>query len=161
MYHVHVTIFTFSSCFLSKTTFALLYYFPWSAVKSKGTAIPVQAWTGPYGSKRLRLPQFLDNRHIKMARLSALPAAFTPEVIPGTHFCRLSQLQGHSVARKIKPLKNSKDHIGNRNRDLMACSAGTQPSVLSCTTFQVQLCLLLRWRLSCCIHYTYIVYELG
>jgi len=26
--------------------------------KGKGTAIPLQAWTGPEGSRRLRLPDF-------------------------------------------------------------------------------------------------------
>jgi hypothetical protein len=26
--------------------------------KCRGTAIPLQAWTGPEGSKRLRLPDF-------------------------------------------------------------------------------------------------------
>ena len=26
--------------------------------EGKGTAIPVQAWTGPQGSRRLRLPDF-------------------------------------------------------------------------------------------------------
>jgi len=26
--------------------------------KGKGTAIPVQAWTGPHDSRRLRLPDF-------------------------------------------------------------------------------------------------------
>jgi hypothetical protein len=26
--------------------------------KGKGTAIPLQAWTGPDGSRRLRLPDF-------------------------------------------------------------------------------------------------------
>ena len=26
--------------------------------KGKGTAVPLQAWTGPEGSKRLRLPDF-------------------------------------------------------------------------------------------------------
>jgi len=35
-------------------------------------AIPVQAWTGCPGSKRLRLPEFIDNGHAKAARLSAL-----------------------------------------------------------------------------------------
>ena len=39
---------------------------------SKGKAIPLQAWTGPEGSRRLRLPDFLDNRHTKVVRLSAL-----------------------------------------------------------------------------------------
>jgi hypothetical protein len=27
-------------------------------VKGKGNAIPLQAWTGPEGSRRLRLPDF-------------------------------------------------------------------------------------------------------
>jgi hypothetical protein len=29
-------------------------------------AAPLQAWTGPEGSRRLRLPEFLDSRHIKV-----------------------------------------------------------------------------------------------
>jgi hypothetical protein len=33
----------------------------------KGTAIPIHAWTGLLG-----LSEFLDNRHMKVARLSAL-----------------------------------------------------------------------------------------
>jgi hypothetical protein len=35
-------------------------------------ANPVRAWTAPVGSRRLRLPEFLDNRHMTVARLSAL-----------------------------------------------------------------------------------------
>jgi hypothetical protein len=38
----------------------------------KVTEMPVQDWTGPYGSRRFRLPEFLDNRHLCMVRLSAL-----------------------------------------------------------------------------------------
>jgi len=40
--------------------------------KGKGKAIPLQAWTGPEGSRSLRLPEFLDSRHMKVVRLSAL-----------------------------------------------------------------------------------------
>ena len=40
--------------------------------KVKGKAIPIQAQTGPVGSKRLKLPEFLDNWHVKVGRLSAL-----------------------------------------------------------------------------------------
>jgi len=29
-----------------------------SSTKGKGKAIPLQAWTGPEGSRRLRLPDF-------------------------------------------------------------------------------------------------------
>jgi len=37
-----------------------------------GKAFCVQTWTGPEGSRRLRLPEFIDNRHMKVARLSTL-----------------------------------------------------------------------------------------
>jgi hypothetical protein len=52
-----------------------------------------------------------------------LPALHTgplypPGNVPGTHFCwRLSQPQGHSVAGKMKSIKNSNDTIGNPTRD--------------------------------------------
>ena len=39
---------------------------------TQGKAIPLQAWTDPEASRRLRLTEFLDNRHIKAVRLSAL-----------------------------------------------------------------------------------------
>jgi len=42
----------------------------WSVKKSE--VIPLQAWTGPLGSSKLRFPELLDNRHMKVARLSAL-----------------------------------------------------------------------------------------
>ena len=51
-----------------------------------------------------------------------------PGNIPGTNFCwRLSlpKGQGHSAAGMITPMKNSNDIIGNRIRDLPACSAGS------------------------------------
>jgi hypothetical protein len=50
-----------------------------------------------------------------------------PGNIPGTHFCkRLSQPQGHSTDGRITSMKNSHDTIGNRTRDLPACSAVPQ-----------------------------------
>jgi hypothetical protein len=56
-------------------------------------------------------------------------AAFTPQNIPGTHFCyRLNQPQGQSAARRIMSMKNSNDTIGYRTRDLPACSAVHQPT---------------------------------
>jgi hypothetical protein len=35
---------------------------------SSSKAIPVQAWTDPEGFRMLRLPEFLDNRHMKVVR---------------------------------------------------------------------------------------------
>jgi hypothetical protein len=43
-------------------------------------AIPLQAWRGQEGSRRLRLPDLLDNRHMKVVRLSAL-RTFVPHKI--------------------------------------------------------------------------------
>ena len=49
--------------------------------------------------------------------------------IPGDQFCwRLSWRQGRSAARSIMSMKNSNDTIGNRTRDLPACSAVPQPT---------------------------------
>jgi hypothetical protein len=39
--------------------------------KGKGKAIPLQAWAGSQGSRRVRLSEYLDNQHMK--------AAFTPQ----------------------------------------------------------------------------------
>jgi hypothetical protein len=37
-----------------------------------GKAIPIQAWTGLWGSRRLTLPEVLDSRHMQVVRLLAL-----------------------------------------------------------------------------------------
>jgi hypothetical protein len=61
---------------------------PNSRVLGKGKAIAFQAWTNPWDSRRLRHPEFLDDQHMKVKRLSAVPpAAFTPRRHPVTHFC--------------------------------------------------------------------------
>ena len=74
-------------------------------------------------------PRFHDNRHMKVVRLPGLRNSrlYPSENIPGTHFCkRLSQPQGHSAAGRIMAMKNSSNTIGNRTRDLPACSAVPQ-----------------------------------
>jgi hypothetical protein len=55
---------------------------------------------------------------------------FTPRKIPGTNFCsRLCRPQGHNAAGRIKLIE--KVHlIGNRTRDLQACSIVPQPTTL-------------------------------
>jgi len=38
----------------------------------KSKTIPIQAWTGPKGFRKLRRPEFLDNWHVKVVRFLAL-----------------------------------------------------------------------------------------
>jgi len=47
--------------------------------KGKGKATPVQAWTGPEGSRRLRLPDLITSAHEG-------DNLYPPRNIPGTHF---------------------------------------------------------------------------
>jgi len=57
----------------------------------------------------------------------------SPGNIPGTHFChRLSRPQGHSEAGRFMLMKNCSDTMGNRTRDLPACSAVPQPTAPPC-----------------------------
>ena len=88
--------------------------------------IPLQAWTGPEASKSLRLSRFQDIRHMKVVRLSALRTGrlYSPENTPGTHFFR-----GWVDPRAI--VRPESDTIGNRTRDLPACSAVPQPTAPS------------------------------
>jgi hypothetical protein len=65
--------------------------------------------------------------------LSALIAGrpLLPRKLPGTHFCqRLSRPQDHSAAGRIRSIEKSNYLIGNRARDLPACSTVPQPTTL-------------------------------
>jgi hypothetical protein len=57
-------------------------------VLSKGKAVPLQAWSGPEGSRKLRLPDFITKAQDggKVASLMQWPP-LPPGNTPGTHFC--------------------------------------------------------------------------
>ena len=94
---------------------ALLGYYN---VKEK--AVPLQACSGPAGSRKLRFPVAQNGGKV-VSLTPWLP--LLPGNTPGTHFCyRLSRPQGHSATRRIMSLKNSSDTIGNRTRDLPVCN---------------------------------------
>ena len=38
----------------------------------KGKSVPLQAWSGPDGSRKLRFPDFMTTAHRKVVRLSTL-----------------------------------------------------------------------------------------
>jgi len=53
----------------------------------KGKAVPLQAWIGPEGSRKLRFPDFMttaqDGGKVSLTHWPPLPPGNTP----GTHFC--------------------------------------------------------------------------
>ena len=56
--------------------------------KGKGKAVPLQAWSGPECSRKLRLPDFMTRaedggKFVSLKHRPPLP----PGNIPGTHFC--------------------------------------------------------------------------
>ena len=67
-------------CFVCSLLFCVLFLLLYvychrvetKLLKSKQKAIPLQALTGRWGSRRLWLLEFLDNRYRKVVRLSAL-----------------------------------------------------------------------------------------
>jgi hypothetical protein len=75
----------------------------------------------PWGFQEVEDPEFQDNRHMEVARLSGN--------ISGIHLCRrLSRPQDRNAAGRIMLMTNSSDAIGNRIRDVPTCSAVPQPT---------------------------------
>jgi hypothetical protein len=66
----------------------------------KGKAVPLQARTGPGGFQEVEAPRFLDSRHMKVVRLSALRIGrlYLQEIFLVLISERLSRPQGHSAA---------------------------------------------------------------
>jgi len=54
----------------------------------KGKAVPLQAWSGPEGSKKLRFPDFTTKAQVggKVVILTHRPP-LPPGNAPGTHLC--------------------------------------------------------------------------
>ena len=55
----------------------------------KGKAVPLQAWSGPEASRKLRFPDFMTTAQDggKVVRLTHRPP-LPPGNTPGTHFCQ-------------------------------------------------------------------------
>jgi len=79
----------------------IVYVFGTGKVTDK--TVPLQAWSGPEGSRKLRFPDYVTTaqdggRVVSLTHRPPLPPGNTP----GTQFCwRLSRPQGHSAIGKI------------------------------------------------------------
>ena len=72
---------------LQTTKFLILHIYVFPYVKGKSKAVPLQAWTGPEVSRKLRFPVFVmtqdGGKVVSLTRRPPLPPGNTP----GTHFC--------------------------------------------------------------------------
>ena len=64
------------------------FAFLFSIQKGKGKSVPLQAWSGPEGSRKLRFPNFVTTAQdggkvVSPTHRPPLP----PGNAPGTHFC--------------------------------------------------------------------------
>jgi hypothetical protein len=84
----NVTPYTYVNCHFGKKTASDLGRICKGKGKSKGKAVPLQAWSGPEYSGNLRYPYFVTTAQ-NGGRLSALRTGrFYPSGnTPGTHFC--------------------------------------------------------------------------
>jgi hypothetical protein len=91
-------------------------------------AIPLQALTGPEGSRRLRLPDF---KTISTWRWQGcqpyVPAAFTPSKYSWYSFLIEAESTPGPQCDRKDVNKKSSDTIGNLTHDLPVCSAVPQP----------------------------------
>ena len=60
----------------------------WTDVEVKGKAVPLQAWNGPQGSRKLRFPDFMTTVQDggKFVSITHGPPLL-PGNTPGTYFC--------------------------------------------------------------------------
>jgi hypothetical protein len=59
-----------------------------NALKNKGKAVSLQAWSGPEGSRKLRFPDIMTTAQgggkvVSLTHWPPLPPGYSP----GTHFC--------------------------------------------------------------------------
>ena len=103
---------------------------------------PITGLDRPLGFQVVEAPRLLDNRHMKVVRLSALRTGrlYPPGDILGTRFCyRLSLPQGHSAAGRINSKKNSNAYIHTTCR-YMLCIYHVQVYVYILYTFEYTIC---------------------
>jgi hypothetical protein len=91
-----------------------------------------------------RISHCLDNRLTdggKFVCLTRRPLLTPSKTISGTHFCYMSQLQGHNAAGRIRQIKQSSDLIEKRTGYLETCSMVRQLNILQRAPPLSKLCI--------------------
>ena len=89
----------------------------------KGKAIPLQAWRGPEGSRKLKFLDFMTAMEGGEVVSRTHRPHLSPENSPGTHFCRsLSRTDDHRAIGNNMSMKNYIETIWNQTSDLPNCS---------------------------------------
>jgi len=96
-------------------------------VKGKGKAIPLQAWTCPEGSRRLRLLDFKTGGKV-VSPTHRPPLPPPPRKYSWYSFVLAAESTTGPQCGRIMSMKNSSDTIGNRTHDLLACNVVLQPT---------------------------------
>jgi len=58
-----------------------------TGIKVKGTAVPLQAWSGPEGSRKLGFPDYMTSQDCGKVVSLTHRSPLLPGNDPGTHFC--------------------------------------------------------------------------
>jgi hypothetical protein len=67
----------------------------------QGKAIPIQIWMGPHSSRRLRLPEFIDNQYMQVERLSGVCTGQQIPLVPISVGCRVECAAGRTILNWI------------------------------------------------------------
>jgi len=84
MYLIYNNLYTIFSYQITSKFYLCLHFI----IILKGKAVPLQAWSGPEGSRKLRFPDFVTGAQDggKVVSLTHRPP-LTPGNVSGTYFC--------------------------------------------------------------------------
>ena len=103
----------------------ILHFQYFDLVKGKGKAVPLQAWSGPEGSRKLRFPDYMTTAQDggKVVSLTHRPSLPPRKCSWYSFLLEAESTPGPQCDRKdFMSMKNPNDTSWNRTSDLPICS---------------------------------------